>query len=367
MRRQKLFFLLFVLISLISCNKNDGFLNGEVFIVDKPTTLDTLKHESHIVYDGLYSGALYAYDSLVLFSSSKFPEKYLNIFSQSSKTLLGSFFRVGNGPNEVIDFVNYGQFFKYKGDLMLWVCINSLKMVPFNITQSLKSGNTILQEDVVNLTWKKDLEFPFLKVYVLDSSTYITRNQSPNPKMNNNEFISGEYRIYNSQTNRLARSIKIFKKGIVNKFNDIRIPVEQYYSSSDAIKPDGSKLAMGMLYVSQINILDVKTGVIKGFRLRNTPDFEYLESDPDKFKLFNFSITADDNYIYVPYIDAPFNKGMGIRSDIHILHLYDWEGNLVKQLYLDHPIYRITIDPVNKKLYSLDKEDEMYSYNLSDL
>lgn len=367
MRLKNCLYLIFViaLISLNSCNKNDDFLNGEVVIVDKPTKIDTLKHESHITYDGLYTGGIYAYDSLMLFASSKFPENNLNIFSQSSKSLLGSFFRVGNGPNEVIDFINYGQFFKYKGDLLLWVCLNYSKMVPFNVTQSLKSGNTILEKDVIKLNWKKDLKFPFLKVYILNSTHYLTRNQAPSPGKNSSEYISSEYRIYNSQSNQLTRSIKIFKKGIVNNFNDKRTPSEQYYSTSDAIKPDGSKVAMGMLYLSQINILDIKSGIIKGFRLRNTPNYKYLEGDPEKFRVYNFLVSADDKYIYASYLDISFNKGMGLRSDIHVLHVYDWEGNFIKQLYLEFPFYRMTIDPINKKLYTSDREDEIYSYDLN--
>ncbi|MDR2287277.1 MAG: hypothetical protein LBE04_07370 [Prevotellaceae bacterium] len=43
--------------------------------------------------------------------------------------------------------------------------------------------------------------------------------------------------------------------------------------SMDKMKPDKTKIAMGLRYLRQINIMDIETGKVTGYRVKDTPDF----------------------------------------------------------------------------------------------
>ncbi|MDR0743658.1 MAG: hypothetical protein LBF05_04815, partial [Tannerella sp.] len=53
------------------------------------------------------------------------------------------------------------------------------------------------------------------------------------------------------------------------------------------------------------------------------------------------------------------------NKDPYLVHVFDWNGNLVKKLDLGHPIREIAIDAKNNALYSLDAKDDIYRYDLN--
>ena len=71
-----------------------------------------------------------------------------------------------------------------------------------------------------------------------------------------------EYHIYRGAEK--LNEFKLFNKQIVNSNYEFFSLL--YLVSNDKIKPDNSKIAMSMMAHPQINILDLNTGELSGFR-----------------------------------------------------------------------------------------------------
>ena len=115
-------------------------------------------------------------------------------------------------------------------------------------------------------------------------------------------------------TNKLLKNYSIYKKSIINRD-----------SPNDACKPDGTKVVQAMLYLPQLNILDVETGQVVGFRMKGAPDFSIFEDEKDVYNIYYIGVQADDNYIYAlywgkeswgrfdtPYVRFMYSTGMEI-------------------------------------------------------
>jgi hypothetical protein len=134
--------------------------------------------------------------------------------------------------------------------------------------------------------------------------------------------------------------------------------------SHDRIKPDKTKLAMGMRYLRQINIMDVGTGEVTGYRVKGAPDFNILTERYRKFVSYYLWICVDDDFIY----------GALNSKDKHntAVDVFDWNGNFRTKLILDKKmanINSIALDPVNKYLYVLttgkDTMEKVFRYDVN--
>lgn len=353
-----------ILLLFQNCKNNDSYFNGELKIVDLPSDIDSLNIESHLVFDGLYTDYIDVYDSLILFIAYKFPDYYLNVFNLNTKKQVGSFFKKGNGPNEALFAFSYRQFYKKYNNLFLWMTLNDAELVSFNMTKSINDNSTILDKKNIKLNWIKKFDTPFVFVYVIDSTHYIAKSTAKKLSKISTDYKPGEYILFDSKSNEIIKTFKLFKKPIINKNDKQQYPVEQYLSSYDVIKPDKTKIAMSMVLMSQINILDLKNGTLKAVRLRNTPDLSYLEKEHNKYTIFHRGIAADDDYIYVPYLNTPYDGGMGMAKQINNIHVYNWDGEFIKNIFLTKPFLSLAVDQCKKKLYTIDNEDEVYSYNI---
>ena len=176
------------------------------------------------------------------------------------------------------------------------------------------------------------------------------------------DYTPVEFFLSNLHYERI-RSYNVYRKPIINR-NKNAVHPENYYNSLDRIKPDRTKLAMGMSMLAQINILDTETGMIKGYRLENTPDFTYLARSPDDFKIFYQQTRVDDYFIFSLYSNTLLNN----NSYPHVtneLHIFDWNGNFKHKIILDIYTSRIAFCPVRKNLYCISQEDELYCFDLS--
>jgi hypothetical protein len=59
---------------------------------------------------------------------------------------------------------------------------------------------------------------------------------------------------------------------VLDIYNKRLMPPMCLYSM-DKMKPDKTKIAMGLRYLRQINIMDIETGKVTGYRVKDTPDF----------------------------------------------------------------------------------------------
>ena len=144
--------------------------------------------------------------------------------------------------------------------------------------------------------------------------------------------------------------------------------------SWDRIKPDRTKLAMSMVYLGQINIMDIATGKITGYYIKDTHNFDVLRKHSNfDMRFFYGQTLVDDDFIYGVLNDSEdalingeyrFING----SDKTTLYVFDWNGNFKKVLILDKAMESIALDPVNKQIYLLTngaEDEEVYRYDVS--
>lgn len=354
--------LLFVAILLIGCSKvPENYFNAEIIPADiSEIRCDTLVGKE-ILLKEIYAGYMTVFDSLMLFVSHSFPDYCLYIFSLNDNELKGKYAHKGQGPDDYIDFTHVEQFIVDDDDnIRLWIrdgygTDNQL----LNLTKSIHSQELIV-DSTVYLDWKKNSFTPYGYVFMANDGIILTRIQAERKK--DNHYIPDRYEVYNTEQEFLKK-INIFNRPIVKKKNDF--PIENYFTSRDRIKPDGSKIVMAMEMLAQINIYDIKNDKLKGFRIKETPDFEYLTRDTENYRIFFRDICVDNEYIYALYSNVRLEEdGKNYPFEGNRVLVYNWDGEIIKNIVLDHLTYEITIDPISKSLYILTTNDIIFKYQI---
>jgi hypothetical protein len=347
----------------ISCKdeKKNVYFNGEIIIVDCNVAPDTL-HGEKINIDGLYTGSIWAYDTLIGFVSHKF-DHVMNVFNVNTGKFLYSLGKRGRGPNEFNSIAWREQFVYEEHQHHVWIRKDGVEeCVLLNLE---KPGDIKRKIDInVNAEFEFGLQFTF----ILNDSLFLGSNQGERIYEGDGSFLPPAYHLYNARTKELIKSYKPYNAFVPLSDRFYKKALHTLsFSSMDRIKPnDNTKLAMGMKSMDQINIMDVATGEIKGYRNKNSPDFNYLKDDIDNIKRYYLDLCVDDKYIYALYEsmnDAEFNTGS-------TLNVFDWDGNFIRKILLDKAVISTSMgfDPVNKYLYidTLSEDDEeIYRYDLS--
>jgi len=134
----------------------------------------------------------------------------------------------------------------------------------------------------------------------------------------------------------------------------------QYYNflqSSDCMRPEGDKVAMCMGNVDKIYILDVNKGSLQG----TVTDHKWLKREDIEEAMRQKSEGSENHYMYSccdsDYIYALYSPGDEIR-------VFDWDGNFVHRLRLDHALISISISP-DRHLFGTDMQEGLSYYDLS--
>jgi len=357
---KKLIILLFIAIHLINCNKiTTEYFNGEILLTDiSKLHSDTLSGEKIILQD-IYAGYMTVYDTIMLFVSHSFPDYYLYIYNLNNGELIGKYAPKGQGPDDYHDFTHAEQFVVDNEGIKLWIRDGyGIENQLMNLTKTIRVNKAII-DSIIYLDWKKHTFTPFGYVFITDNGV-LTRIQAE--RKTNHNYDPDRYEIYNIQQERLKK-INIFNRPILKKKPDF--PIENYYISRDRIKPDGSKIVMAMEMLAQINIYDIKKDKLKGFRIKDTPDFEYLTKDIQNYKIFFRDVCVDNDHIYALYSNVILEKnGKNYPFESNTILVYNWDGEIVKKIILDKMTSEITIDPLSSSLYILTNDDFVYKYNL---
>jgi hypothetical protein len=53
---------------------------------------------------------------------------------------------------------------------------------------------------------------------------------------------------------------------------------------------------------------------------------------------------------------------------VNTIHIFDWNGRLIKKLIVDHPIHEFWLDQTTNRLYTIDmSSDEVYVCDMNQL
>ena len=151
--------------------------------------------------------------------------------------------------------------------------------------------------------------------------------------------------------NQVVREYPLFRQTIEGKGNSDFYP-DSFFLFSAALKPDGKKAVLAMAFFPQIHLIDLSSGEMKGVRLKGLPSFS-----PDRAENYYISVQCDNRYIYALYA--------GESDRPTTVHVFDWDGRLLRRLELSHPASLLSLDPVSGKLYAMYRdEEEIYRYSV---
>jgi hypothetical protein len=354
----------------IGCHKeaDKHYFNGEIKLVDDTQNVTELSSD-RIFLEGAFFGYPSVCDSLIIFWNPSLPGAYFSIFNLNTGEYMGDFCKKGSGPEEFSTLPLIFRFYKENGAIKTMLFApNEEKLLLWNITESVEKRITVY-DSVISYKWEKEnISRSYVFMFRLEKDTMLAYVPSRSLTIDDGIATLPFYQKRTIYTNKLIRNYDIYKASVRSNADENFAP-NFFLSSFDCIKPDGSKIVQGMIYLAQINIIDIETGQITGYRIKNTPDFSFFKTDKPNLKGYYTRIQADDEYIYALYSGEYIESRSSSSSpQPHIIHVFDWEGNLKRKLELDHPTRDISLDHVNNILYTMDVEaEEVYSYDLNKL
>ena len=98
------------------------------------------------------------------------------------------------------------------------------------------------------------------------------------------------------------------------------------FSLKCAMSPNRNNVAIGMVYLPQINLLNITTGDLKCIRI--------LGADKVDLNCENYyyaSVQCDDDFVYALCMNTTNVPVEELDKHSGELHIFDWNGNLVKR------------------------------------
>ena len=153
MNVKNLFMLIPFLSAFYSCNGNQAdkeLFNGEIHHINDKNVVSKDVVSQHVSLDGIYTGTIAVYDSLLLCWDMKYPDHFINLFNIDTGKEIGYFCPKGQGPNEFSHTNPIYQFFKKGDDVMTLLDGNSQSLAFWNLTKSVQTGKTVYDTIIPN-------------------------------------------------------------------------------------------------------------------------------------------------------------------------------------------------------------------------
>lgn len=347
---------------LTGCNRNETFLGH---LTPYTGHSETCSVQADTVSIGPMDSPYFAvYDSILISYTPRANSSSFMIYHVRTGELLGCYFPCGHGHSEYLTVSPVTQFFDDKGQLMsLIYAPNEMKLMKWNITASLETGKTICT-DAVTYKWTDDNRgVPFSRCTLLkDDRVLVYRPSVCMPEDYTITQPIWQVRTYTS--NELTKDISAYKP-IENE--NSRVAAETFFSAFSSIKPDMTKLAEAMCLLPQINIIDIETGRVDGYIMTGSDDYSIFHTDMANAKTYYNGIQATDKYIFAIWCGKQItndNYSLGANE----LHVFNWEGRLIKKVMLSAPAHSISLDVPNNLLYAWHEDsDILYRYSVEDM
>lgn len=359
------FVLIFAFFACSHRNKDIDYLNGNMVSFSKDS-IRTQKMKSYAI--GVANcgyGMFSVYDSLLIFWNPNFPDHFFCIYSVDTEKELGFFCNKGRGHNEFFSIGPINQLFQTEDDLKTVICdYNAKKIYNWNISRSILKHNTVFDTIISYKHLKNRMNSTVDNLFNLSENVYLAKMSSL--YFEESEQLLPYYQKWKMADNKIG-DFSLYKGVVVGNEKEYEQLRGRTYSV-DVIKPDGTKVVQAMREVPQINIIDIKTGQTTFYRLSDISEASIFGKGSNNNVYYN-SVQADDKYIYATYWGKKqWEVGLGSKSPcIRLIHVFDWDGNLLYELETDRPFFRIALDPIRNRLYTADlNTDEMYYLDLNE-
>lgn len=346
-----------VLFFMAACTSNHNF-RGHLEISRDEAEEMLLKSSSKYI-DSIYSPLLSIVDSIALFYTNNGTAYEAVKLSTGHK--IGSFCPIGHGQGEYIAISPIRQIYQEKSEYKaIMFAPNESKILLWNISRSLRSGRTVY-DYVGDYSWKNKNPVSYSKQVIIgnDSILFYTPSVHITSK---NQLTIPKYQIRTLKSNEQIKEFQIFNYTIEN--TNSQVLSESFLDGSFSLKPDGSQFVEVMNWLPQINIVDVKTGKIDGYRIKNIQDEDVFSTNMENAIFCYKCVVSDNQFIYALWAGK---KKRELHPDVgyQTIHIYDWNGKLLRKYQLEHGINEVAIDERDGTLYGWNIDQQMiHKYDL---
>lgn len=333
----------------------DPYFSGKIILVEDVVNKIDLLYPTEIILDGIYYGFPAVYDTLIFFCNPNYVENFYDVFNLKNGSYLGGYNPGGLGPDETLAVGPVFQFYKENNDLKtLLLAPNEKELLLWNISQSLQESKTVY-DSIIPYDWISEHSSAYLYISVINENEILAYVPAAPKTMDGKTSTLPYYQLRTLYSNKLIRNYPIFKKCIKS------VNSTDFFSSSDCLKPDKSKIVQVMRFVPQINIIDVTSGEVKGYRLDESVEWPFNEKNNDILEISTYytGVQVTDQYIFALYSEGKND----VEKRPHMIYVYNWDGILIKKIDLKGEyVATMFLDPVNNLLYT---SNQMYTYEES--
>lgn len=350
-------FVLCVLISyaLLSCSKSE-----EQKIIELPVSkrLDEAKMEVIEIPPVLFKEYVFVVTDNFFLSVGATPDTLFRVFDKHTLAYLGGFGREGDGPNDYR--LNQSIVRRVGGDI---IQIGGGKLIRELQFRKLPKEEGGFSAKIIKSMPVPKSVYPLNYAIQLNDSTYAGATSFKAEK----ELVT-----INTRTKEIGSEVPFpnYVPHIPANYNNLLYQRVVRYSSVQ------NKLASAYIFLPALRIYDFETE--KAIDVHIKPEIEQLKfvEDGDGLNLnmeimytYYHRIEVTDNYIYAQYQLISGSTAGRVPLSNRVLHIFDFEGNLVSNLRLEDWMGNYAISPDDKYAYFWhpEEEDRLYRYSLEGL
>lgn len=351
---------------LQGCQEEENlYFKGDITIIDifkKELTLIGTK----VDLEDIFEGRPFVCDSFIIFHTYRNPEYNFYVFDIKSKQHIASFCPIGEGPDDYLSCDESLQLIKEDGDSKMWVRdFNKQSMHLINITQSIARQKTVC-DSVISYEWSNYFQYPLLNVFFLDNGEFLGINQCEDRYSTGGDYTPRDLFLFRNSLGNKVKEYKLYKRPVICQDTRVDFFCSEFYHAVSVIKPDKTRLALAMKMLGQVSIVDIKTGEQKNYRLKESLTYSEIGKDLYKSRKYYGSMAVSNQFIYALYMNVALKETPPPYSG-HTIHVFTWDGIPVYKIHVNEAIAEIALDEERHILYATDLEDNLYSYDISNL
>lgn len=324
----------------------------DIIVVDSARTL-SLQHETLPITPIGLGDVLIADSLLILFQNSE--DNLINVYNLSDLKLLGSCFKKGDGPDDVILPGPFGQWFKKKEEVQLMVRSYQTYVGMLNITQSLAKEKAVFDEKYTFRSPNGKKSFQKASwVYALGDSLFlINRSIIMRPQSDPNDL----FEIYDYRTDSVVRSF--YATDFPDIFKTLRNG-SPFFDKSVEISKDRKQLVIAYRGFPLLSIVDIANGKVLNLHIGGEKvNWEKGINNP---KECFTEIDCNDRYIWASSLDE--SSSAEYNSCINV---FDWKGKYLYKIHLDKRLSASNMDEKNGYMYAITTNDTLVRYDMKEL
>lgn len=278
-----------------------------------------------------------------------------DIYSLPELTILGSFFKRGDGPLEFRQgpSLNKVSFERENDDLMAYIYdFQKGRVMKFNISQSLSSKKQVLSEYESKLP---PFSFSFAK---LGSNVFFVKELGAKDTQQIRYIIKDGQKIPLDIADELNQ--RKIKEG--EDFN-ILSTLMGYSTIND-------RIVEAPIGLNNINIYSIDGSFTKSICLEEKiSDITKIQSQFRWNRLYTFAnLTMFNDFFGVVFINEDDNTYQLSRKKLPSILLFDYYGKPLTKIQTGRHFTSFDIDFINQELYTFDvHSDELFKYDLKDI